>query len=97
MVGADRCGNALPPRAEHFHCRDRGFGDTGLGTAPTGMGGTDDPGLGIGKQHRRAIGGHDAKRHTRPPRHQGIDPRRSIPGPRLDHFGDVRRHGPGRP
>ena len=31
---------------------------------PAGMGGADHAGLGVGEQHRRAIGGQDAQRHA---------------------------------
>ena len=39
------------------HARDR--------APPAGMGGADHPGLPVGEQHRRAIGGDDPQRHPR--------------------------------
>ena len=33
--------------------------------APAGMGGADHAGLGIGEQHRRAVGGDDAEQQAR--------------------------------
>ena len=51
------------PGAARLHRRDRRAEHAVERAAPAGMRGTDDPGLGIGEQHRRAIRGQDAERH----------------------------------
>ncbi len=58
---ADRCGNALAACTELEHGLHGVFDNTAISTAPSGMGGSDDTGLGIGHQHGRAIGGEDAE------------------------------------
>ena len=39
--------------------------DAAGGALPAGMGGADDAGLGVGEQHRRAVGGEDAEQQVR--------------------------------
>jgi len=79
---ADRGGDALAPGAEPFHRGERRIGHAADRTLPPGMRGTDHAGLGIGEQHRRAIGGEDAEREARTIGDQriGMRPRRLVPG-----------------
>ena len=65
------------------HRRDGRLDDAVEGAAPAGMGGADHPGLGIGEQHRRAIGGEDAQRHAGRAGHHGVDLRGFLPRPGL--------------
>ena len=55
----------LAPRAELLHRGDGRIGDSGERAAPAGMGGADHPGLVIGEQDRRAIGGQDSEQQVR--------------------------------
>ena len=61
---ADARGNALPLGAQGFHRRDRRVQDAGQGTAPSGVGRGDDPGLGFGEENRHAIGRQNADRQA---------------------------------
>ena len=68
-LGDARADAGMDPRrrgAQRDHRRHRRLEHAGDRAAPAGMGGADHAGLGIGKQHRRAIGGEDAERHAAP-------------------------------
>ena len=54
----------LAPRTEPLHRLDGGVGDSGKRTAPAGMGGADDDGLMVGKQHGRAVRGEDTEQQV---------------------------------
>ncbi len=87
-AGADGRGNSLDPGAERDHRRDRLIGDARRGSAPAGMGRADDAGLGIGQQHRRAVGGDHAEQQAGPVGDQRVGLRPLVMG---HGFGDDHR------
>ncbi len=56
-AGAD-CGiDSVTPSAQPCHRRDHGLDNSGQCAVPTCMRRTNDPGLAVGEEKRRAIGG----------------------------------------
>ena len=55
----------MPLRPQLLHRLNRRIGDSGERPAPPGVRRSDHAGVGVGEQHRRAIGGEDAQRQPR--------------------------------
>ena len=91
-AGADRGLDAIAPRAEAFHSLDRRIGHPGERAAPSGVGGTDDHRLVIGKQYRSTVGGKDSEQQIGPVGGHGVGAGPSVLRPRCvrdDHLGRV--------
>ena len=82
---ADRGADVFAPRTQNQHRVDRRIGDAGQCALPPGMRGTDNAGLRIGEQHRRAIGGDDAEYEPRTVGDQRVGMRAGIVAPGLRH------------
>ena len=76
-------GSAEP--GHRAHCR---FEHAGLSAAPSGVGGTDNAGLGVGEQNRCAVGSQDAKGDASAPGDDGVRLRPLFDGPGLLDHGD---------
>ena len=64
MHGPTAARICVAPGAELLHRRDCRVGHAGERAAPAGMRRADHPGIGIGEQHRRAIGGEDPEQQA---------------------------------
>ena len=82
MAGLDRKRldilRAAIESADHF--TDRFFRNLQGRSLPAGVDGADDPSDGIDQKYRHAVRRFDAKRQSRPVRHDGVKGRGSVTG-----------------